>query len=566
MMKKGIAILSVFLFWTGAASVCGAATYTYYLPFFSSKGNGTGVALRNVSDTAPAHVTVRPYESNGTAGTAVVLTLNPRGQWAGIVEGGTGREGWIEVESDQVLVGLCFIQRTAAPKLMYDITLIAELNTLLHVPHVAQNSRWDTTVMVCNPDASSSTITVTVYDKSGVSQGATTGTISARGSKQYPLSGILGAKTLDGGSVKISTGKGVAAFALYTDMKYQGNTGKGYAGISALKPGTETAASYYIPFFNDNGYGVGLALRNCSDSASASATALPSRQAGLPLLAYNEVFTLVSGGQDARLVAGGSNQKGWIRVLSDRALTGLCFIMRDGSPPLMYDITLDRELSTMLYIPHVAENDRWNTTILICNPNLGACAVDITPYGTDGTAGSTCSRTIPANGSAEYRLSDILGGGTMASGSVEIASTWGVAAFALYEEDYGSAKNPGTWGMGYAGISAVVARAGGEGEDTHPYDGVWNGHAVSTSGGPGCGTADFTMTIVDSRITGWAEDSWGDTYDLSGTVDATGHITMGIADGDDNVATYSGQLGDASGSGTWQDDEGCSGTWSADLS
>ena len=72
------------------------------------------------------------------------------------------------------------------------------------------------------------------------------------------------------------------------------------------------------------------------------------------------------------------------------------------------------------------------------------------------------------------------------------------------------------------------------------------------------------MTIVDSQITGTAEDSWGDTYDLSGTVDATGHITMGVADGDDCLATYSGQLTGSTGSGTWEDDEGCSGTWEAD--
>lgn len=561
-MRKVILGLVIFVSCVWAAACCCA--YTYYLPYFSSKDQGTGVQLRNVSETETANVTITPYENNGQALEAVEWTLNPQGQNAGIIERRTGKEGWIQVESDQILVGLSFVQRVNDPVLMYDITLTSEPNTLLHVPHVAQNDRWDTTVMVCNPGTSNNSVTVTVYDKNGADQGTSTQNIPAKGSRQYPLADILGAAKLDRGSVEISADNGVAAFALYQDLKFQGNTGKGYAGISALKPGTETLASYYIPYFNDVGYGVGVSLRNNSDSASAEATVLLSRQSGLPMPAYSEDFDLGPRGQDACIVGGGSNQKGWIRVLSDSALTGLCFVMREGSPALMYDITMDRELSTKLYIPHVAENDRWNTTIMIGNPNFAQCSVDITPFDADGTALPKYSTTITANGSAEYKLSDILGGETMARGSVEIDSNWGVSAFALYEEDYNNPLNPGTWGMSCAGISAVISRAGGEGEDVHPYDGVWDGHAVTTSGGGWCGTADFTMIIVDSQITGTAEDSWGDTYDLSGTVDATGHITMGVADSGDCFAIYSGQLTGSTGSGTWEDDEECSGTWEAD--
>ena len=206
---------------------------SYYLPCFTGlTGYYTGVALRNSSSSASANVSVVAYENNGTTVVTENKILPTRGQAAFPVGYGSGKDGWIQVNSDQSLTGLCFITPLSTG-LMFDITLIPNLSTTLIVPHVAQNSRWDTTIYICNPNAISTTVTLTFVKADGTALTPQNYTISAMGSGKYALADLVQGGSYVNGSVEISATQGVAAFALYDNLK-SGRTC--YAGIRAVDP------------------------------------------------------------------------------------------------------------------------------------------------------------------------------------------------------------------------------------------------------------------------------------------------------------------------------------------
>jgi len=92
---------------------------------------------------------------------------------------------------------------------------------------------WDTTILICNPNSSSVTVTLTYVDRTGSAGTPKNYTIVAMGSTQIELSDLLGGSTASGGKVKITATPGVAAFALYNNLKTGGTW---YAGISAVEP------------------------------------------------------------------------------------------------------------------------------------------------------------------------------------------------------------------------------------------------------------------------------------------------------------------------------------------
>ena len=119
-------------------------------------------------------------------------------------------------------------------------------------------------------------------------------------------------------------------------------------------------------------------------------------------------------------------------------------------------------------------------------------------------------------------------------------------------------------------FSELSARFGIKAYDSIPqppqqgFEGSWVGQAVSTTpvddfGGP-CGSADVSLTIANSQISGTAIDQWFD-YQVSGSVNSDGTIDLGLAMSGSNVANYSGTLSGTTGSGSWSDAWGCSGTW-----
>jgi hypothetical protein len=106
-----------------------------------------------------------------------------------------------------------------------------------------------------------------------------------------------------------------------------------------------------------------------------------------------------------------------------------------------------------------------------------------------------------------------------------------------------------------------------EDEASLNFDGTWTGTAISTTydyWGDLCGQATLTMIVNGDQLTGFALDTWDEYYTLSGTVTPEGAVTMGLGIGNmDCVATFIGSFSGNSGSGTWQDNYGCHGTWTA---
>jgi len=223
--------------------------------------------------------------------------------------------------------------------------------------------------------------------------------------------------------------------------------GPGGAGILDL--GGQVTYSYYLPYFVSNDdYWTGVALKDGKSWFTASVTATVYGSMGTVLA--TEERSLSPRGQTAFMVGSGLNTEGWVKVTSDEPLTGLGFVAMAHDDKLMFDMTLIPKLSKTLYVPHVAQDATWDTTVYICNPNGSDTIVYLTFYDSDGTAVTVSHGYIlPANGSGSCPLSALLGDDSHTSGSVRITASQGVAAFALYQ-------NLKTGDRSYAGISAVI--------------------------------------------------------------------------------------------------------------
>ncbi len=205
---------------------------TYYIPYFIADSSfGTGVAIRNIG-TSAAHVTIRYYAQNGTLLGEEGKTIAARGQTAFLAGSELiNKQGWIKINSDVSVTGLCLIAHTKPLDLTFDITMIPKLTKNLYVPHVAQNKNWDTFIYVCNPNDSSASVKLTFVDETGKAVSNKTYSIPKNGSAKLAVSNLV--SNYNNGSVEILSDKGVAAFALYQDLK---NGGYSYAGLSAVDP------------------------------------------------------------------------------------------------------------------------------------------------------------------------------------------------------------------------------------------------------------------------------------------------------------------------------------------
>ncbi len=211
--------------------------------------------------------------------------------------------------------------------------------------------------------------------------------------------------------------------------------------------GGDEAYRYCLPYFLANSSnGTGVALRNTSAAQSAQVGAIMYDSDGKISDARN--FTIDKKGQTVFTVAQEADEEGWILVNSDRKLAGLSFVGTAANPDHMMGIMLMQGLSNTLYVPHVAQNDRWDTTSFLCNPNDDEIEATIAYLDQSGAELRSYKIKINGNGSAKVELRTILGEAAVESGSVEITATRAIAGFALYSDLKSGNKN-------YAAICAT---------------------------------------------------------------------------------------------------------------
>jgi hypothetical protein len=141
---------------------------------------------------------------------------------------------------------------------MADIPLASKKHNLLHVPHIAFNVEWDTILYVSNPNGLPVDVNIEVINSDGNAVLNSIRSVNPYGSFETGLSELLSGQSLTGGKMKLSSSTGVAAFALYHNLK----TGyRNFAGINAVDPYLGTGESGSIvgawgeEIFAKEGYG-----------------------------------------------------------------------------------------------------------------------------------------------------------------------------------------------------------------------------------------------------------------------------------------------------------------------
>ncbi|MFH1154034.1 MAG: hypothetical protein V1793_09460 [Pseudomonadota bacterium] len=210
--------------------------YVYALPVFKhGPANTSGLGITNLSPTETANVTVTVFQQDGRCVATERKTLPARGQEAFVVGPELTDDGWIRVASDQPLAGVNFLGRfrggNATDLVMGDVPFTRNLSTSLVIPHVAQDTTWDTTLFLANPNTVPITATLVHTGRDGTASVPYGVSIPARGSREIQVGDIAGALVVDGGSVTINASGGLAAFALYSNLKSGGSC---FAGINAI--------------------------------------------------------------------------------------------------------------------------------------------------------------------------------------------------------------------------------------------------------------------------------------------------------------------------------------------
>ena len=204
--------------------------YNYFLPYYrSDSGYWSGFGISNSSkiNTSPFSITV--YGRNGSVlATEYPNPLPINGQASQVVAATLGTTGWLRINSHEELTGLSFFGR----EYVADVPFVDKVSKILMIPHVAQNSMWDTYLLICNPNNTPVTMTLTFYNQDGNAVATNSSSLPPLSSDSYPLANTFsGLPALIGKvQVMVTQGDGVAAFALYTNQKSGGSY---FAGINA---------------------------------------------------------------------------------------------------------------------------------------------------------------------------------------------------------------------------------------------------------------------------------------------------------------------------------------------
>jgi hypothetical protein len=208
--------------------------YAYCAPYYTSQeGYWTGLGLRNYDSTTIAVVDVSVFDDLGNIVATEQKSIPPNGQMAFLPGANLGKEGWIFISSSAPLFGLCFFGTNGADNYMADISLVSESSTESYFSHVAQDSTWDTTIVMCNPNDTGNLVSLSFVDSSGETIYIKDYYIPAGGSQQCALQELELNQSNWTGSVEISSTYGIAAYALFNNLK---TGGRSYAGLSAALP------------------------------------------------------------------------------------------------------------------------------------------------------------------------------------------------------------------------------------------------------------------------------------------------------------------------------------------
>ena len=205
--------------------------YNYYIPYFrSGSGYWSGVGVSNSSEVNTSPLSITVYGRDGSVlATGYPNPLPVNGQIAQAVAGTLEATGWILINSHEELTGLSFFARSY----MADVPFVDAVSKALMIPHVAQNEMWDTHLLICNPNPTPVTLTLTAYDQNGNVVATNISSLSAWGSDTYPFADTFSSLPALTGKVEVTVtqGDGVAAFALYMNQKSGGSY---FAGINAV--------------------------------------------------------------------------------------------------------------------------------------------------------------------------------------------------------------------------------------------------------------------------------------------------------------------------------------------
>ena len=103
------------------------------------------------------------------------------------------------------------------------------------------------------------------------------------------------------------------------------------------------------------------------------------------------------------------------------------------------------------------------------------------------------------------------------------------------------------------------------GYSSRTHDGAWVGQTIpdtlTTAAGVVCGITYMEMTLALGNVSGYGEDSLGNSYPIIATVYKSGLVNGGLGAGISEVARLDGYLTSSVMGGSWEDTYGCWGRW-----
>ena len=212
--------------------------------------------------------------------------------------------------------------------------------------------------------------------------------------------------------------------------------------------GSETY-TYYVPLFEySSQFLTGLGLSNSSEEGEAAVVVEVLDPSGGEIM--TQTVVIAPDGQQTVVLYPDKSARGWLNILSDRPLTGVCFMVATGSgcDNFMADIPISGKTHQRLHVPHVSYDSDWETTLFVANPNDAPQAVHIDVVASDGQVLASDTAQISARGCGQYGLSALLARQHLVGGKVKLHGPEGIVAFALY-------TNLKTGARSFAGISPM---------------------------------------------------------------------------------------------------------------